>query len=107
MDELRKAMVSYDNTSQGQNLLAPEYINPRIYEKLQEEFPLLRLVGTEEAKAPQHQYRVRSVMPDAWVQGELAEADFSSATYVNKTVDLKIVRTWNGVSGFEISSVLM
>lgn len=100
MSELQKAMVSYDNTGQGQNLLAPEYINPLIFEKLQEEFPLMRLTPKEQARAPQHQYRVRSVMPDAWVQGELAEADFSSATYINKTVDLKIVRTWNGVSGF-------
>jgi hypothetical protein len=99
MSELQKAMMSYDNTGQGQNLLAPEYINPMIFAKLQEEFPLLRFTPKEQARAPQHQYRVRSVMPDAWVQGELAEADFSSATYVNKTVDLKILRTWGGVSG--------
>lgn len=93
---LTKALM---NTT-DQSLLIPEDLSPIIHGLLEEEFPLWNLVGREQAQGPIHEYRVRASLPGAWFQGELADSDFRSATYTNREVRLKIVRSWGGVSSF-------
>jgi hypothetical protein len=96
MNELYKAIM---HTGTHSNLYQTD-LAPMIYDLLQDELPLWKLLGTENAMAPVHQYRVRSTIPEAWVQGELSSSDFQSATHVLRDVNLKIVRSWGGVSSF-------
>lgn len=95
-EELVKALM----TASGNSNLYQEDLSPRIYNLLLDELPLWGLFGTEQAQGPVHQYRVRASLPGAWVQGELSDSDFQSATHTLRQVDLKIVRTWGGVSSF-------
>lgn len=88
--ELQKALM---NTT-DQSLLILEDVSPLIHDLLQEEFPLWNLMGTQRAQGPVHEYRVRSSYPAAWAQGELADPDFRSATYINREARLKIIRSW-------------
>lgn len=93
---LQKALM---NTT-DQTLLIPQDLSPIIHGLLEEEFPLWNLLGRERAQGPIHEYRIRATLPQAWFQGELANSDFRSATYVSREVRLKIVRSWGGVSSF-------
>lgn len=96
METLEKALQTATSTS----TLYQTDLAPQIYQLLLKETPLLNLLGTEEAQGPVHQFRMRTALPAAWVQGELSDADFRSATYTLKSVPLKIVRSWGGVSSF-------
>lgn len=95
-ETLNKALM---NTT-DQSLLIPEDLSPLIHDLLEQDFPLWRLVAREQAQGPLHEYRVRATLPTAWVQGELANSDFRSATYISREVRLKIIRSWGGVSSF-------
>lgn len=90
MFDLEKALTTAAGTPQ----LWQEQLSPHIYNLLLKELPLLEAVRIENATSPIHQYRKRLTIPSGWVQGELADADFRSATYELKDVALKIVRAW-------------
>lgn len=93
---LEKALQTATSTS---NLYQTD-LAPQIYDILLKELPLISLFGTEQAQGPVHQFRKRTSLPQAWVQGELSDADFRAATYSLTNVPLKIVRSWGGVSSF-------
>lgn len=90
MLDLQKALTTAD----GSPNLWQEQLSPQIMNVLMKELPLMEQLGIDPATAPIHQYRKRSALPAGWVQGELADADFRSATYELKSVPLKIVRSW-------------
>lgn len=96
MLDLQKALT----TASGSPQLWQEQLNPQIYNVLMKELPLLEAMGIDKATSPIHQYRKRTSLPTGWVQGELSDADFRSATYEVKEVALKIVRSWGGVSSY-------
>lgn len=94
--ELLKALM---NTGDNSNLFQ-EDLHPTIYNILQQELPLWTFLGTEQAQGPIHQWRVRTALPAASMQGEIADSDFRTATYTLKQTNLKIARSWGGVSSF-------
>lgn len=96
MFDLEKALT----TAAGSPNLWQEQLSPQIFNLLQKELPLLEAIGVEQAQSPVHQYRKRSTIPAGWVQGELGDADFRSATYELQNVALKILRSWGGVSSY-------
>lgn len=96
MFDLEKAL----STAAGNPQLWQTQLSPQIYNLLLKEIPLLQAVGVEKAMSPVHQYRKRTSIPSGWVQGELADADFRTATYELRDVALKIVRSWGGVSSY-------
>lgn len=96
MFDLEKALTTTANAPQ----LWQEQLSPQIYNLLVKELPLLEAIGIDQAQSPVHQYRKRTSVPSGWVQGELGDADFRSATYELRDVALKIVRSWGGVSSF-------
>jgi hypothetical protein len=90
MFDLEKALTTTANAPQ----LWQEQLSPQIYNLLVKELPLLEAIGIDQAQSPVHQYRKRTSVPSGWVQGELGDADFRSATYELRDVALKIVRSW-------------
>jgi len=59
METLEKAIQTATSTSS----LYQTDLAPQIYQLLLKETPLLRLLGTEEAQGPVHQYRMRTALP--------------------------------------------
>lgn len=96
MFDLEKALTTTASAPQ----LWQEQLSPHIYNLLLKELPLLEALNIEQAQSPVHQYRKRLTIPSGWVQGELGDPDFRSATYELKDVALKIMRAWGGVSSF-------
>lgn len=97
-EQLNKALAS---VAGNPNAFADaKDIHPMIYNILLDELPLWKIMGTERAQGPVHQYRVRATLPEAWVEGELANPNFQSATHTVREAHLKIVRSWGGVSSF-------
>lgn len=65
-DQLIKAIM--DSTTNTNAYASRTDLSPMIYNLLLDELPLWRLVGTEQAQGPIHQYRVRATIPTAWVK---------------------------------------
>lgn len=96
-ENLEKALM--DSVTNTNAYASRTDLAPMIYNILLDELPLWRLVGTEQAQGPVHQYRVRASLPEAWVEGELSVAAYQSPTHTVRQAALKIVRSWGGVSG--------
>lgn len=98
MFELKKALQQ--TTSSGQYLL-PESLEPMLLEYLARIMPLYSMLGVTQAGAKTHEYTKRTAVPSAWFEGEVTGQNAQASTYVRESVQLKILRAWGGVSGFQ------
>jgi len=98
MEELTLALNT--TTASGQALL-PEDLEPAIVEYLARQMPLFNFVDRGQADSKTHEFTRRTAVPAAWVEGETTPSAVQSSTYDRKTVQLKILRTWGSVSGFQ------
>ena len=98
MDALTKALQQ--TTGSGQYLI-PEDLNPVIMEYLGRLSPLWQLMPKKQAEGKTHEYVKRTAVPSAWFEGELTATTASSSTYTRESQQLKILRTWGGVSGYQ------
>jgi hypothetical protein len=98
MDPLMKALNTA--TSSGQALL-PEDLEPALVEYLGRYMPLWNMIPRGKADSKTHEYTKRTAVPAAWVEGEATPAAVGSSTYERASVQLKILRTWGSVTGFQ------
>lgn len=96
---LRKALLA--TTSQSGENLIPEDLEPALVEYLAREQPLFMFMERQKADGKTHEYNKRTAVPEAWFEGELTDIQAGSSTYDRESVQLKILRTWGGVSGFQ------
>ena len=92
---LRKALTSADSSD-----LRSEDLDPILHEELVEKQPLLSLFDVEQAKGKTHEYRKIASHPKGWFEGESTPANAKKGTYSRETVQLKIMRNWGEVTGF-------
>lgn len=92
---LRKALTSADTAD-----LRSEDLDPVLHEELVEKQPLLSLFDVEQAKGKVHEYRKIDSHPKGWFEGESTPANARKGTYSRETVQLKILRNWGEVTGF-------
>lgn len=98
MDILEKALNTA--TSSGAALI-PEDLEPALVEYLGRHMPLWMMLPRGRADSKTHEYSKRTGVPTAWVEGEATPSSVTSGTYVRDTVQLKILRTWGSVTGFQ------
>jgi hypothetical protein len=101
MDELRRALTT---TTGGVENVIPEDLEPTLIEMLLKVSPLLALLPKKRADGKTHEVALRTAIPSAWVEGELATPNYTSSTYDRKSVQLKITRAAGGVSNFAQAS---
>lgn len=99
MNELRKALLSMETSSTGE-VLSPEDLEPILVEYLGRQMPLWNFIPKAEAFGKSHEFNVRTDIPSANFEGELTGQNASSSKYERRSVQLKIIRQWGGVSGF-------
>lgn len=92
---LRKALTSADTAN-----LRSEDLDPILHEELVEKQPLLSLFDVEQADGKVHEYRKVTSHPKGWFEGESTPANAREGTYSRDTVQLKILRNWGEVTGF-------
>jgi len=92
---LRKALTSADTAD-----LRSEDLDPVLHDELVEKQPLLSLFDVEQAKGKVHEYRKITSHPKGWFEGESTPANARKGTYSRETVQLKILRNWGEVTGF-------
>ena len=92
---LRKALTSADTAN-----LRSEDLDPILHEELVEKQPLLSLFDIEQAQGKVHEYRKISSHPKGWFEGESTPANAREGSYSRETVQLKILRNWGEVTGF-------
>jgi len=93
--ELRKALTSVTGSA-----LVPYDLDPILHEELLQLQPLTQLLSILPAEGKTHEFSVRSTHPQAWFEGEATPANQASSTYTRKSVVLKIMRQWGGVTGY-------
>lgn len=98
MDSLQKALNTA--TSSGQALLAQD-LEPALVEYLGRHMPLWNMIPRGQADSKTHEYSKRTAVPAAWVEGEATPPSVTGSTYVRESVQLKILRTWGSVTGFQ------
>lgn len=98
MDELKKALLT--SASGSGEALVPEDLETMLVEYLGREFPLWTFIEKGQADAKTHEYTRRTTLPTAKFEGELTAQNATSSVYDRVTVQLKVLRTWGGVSGF-------
>lgn len=97
-EELRKALLT---TAVGSgSALVPEDLEPALIEYLYKVSPLTRLLKVKAANGATHEYNKRTGVPASWFEGELTSTTQATSSYERATVQLKILRTGGGVSGF-------
>ena len=92
---LRKALTSADTAN-----LRSEDLDPILHEEFVEKQPLLSLFDVEQADGKVHEYRKISSHPKGWCEGESTPANAREGSYSRETVQLKILRNWGEVTGF-------
>ncbi len=92
---LRKALVSADTVD-----LRSEDLDPVLHEELVEKQPLISLFGLKQADGKTHEFRKVTSHPKGWFEGEVTPANNRKGTYTRDSVQLKILRNWGSVSGF-------
>lgn len=92
---LRKALDSVDSA-----VLRSEDLDPVLHEELVEKQPLLSLFDVEQADGKVHEYRKIASHPKGWFEGESTPANARKGTYSREAVQLKILRNWGEVTGF-------
>lgn len=92
---LRKALTSVDSAD-----LRSEDLDPVLHEELVEKQPLLSLFDVEKADGKVHEYRKIDSHPKGWFEGESTPANAREGSYSRETVQLKILRNWGEVTGF-------
>jgi len=92
---LRKALVSADTVD-----LRSEDLDPVLHEELVDKQPLVSLFGLEKADGKTHEFRRVLTHPKGWFEGEVTPANSRKGTYGRDSVQLKILRNWGSVSGF-------
>lgn len=92
---LRKALTSADTAN-----LRSEDLDPILHEELVEKQPLLSLFDVEQAQGKVHEYRKIASHPKGWFEGESTPANAREGSYSRETVQLKILRNWGEVTGF-------
>jgi hypothetical protein len=92
---LRKALTSADTAN-----LRSEDLDPVLHEELVEKQPLLSLFDVEAASGKVHEFRKISSHPKGWFEGESTPANAREGSYSRETVQLKILRNWGEVTGF-------
>lgn len=92
---LRKALVSADTVD-----LRSEDLDPVLHEELLEKQPLISLFGLKQADGKTHEFRRITSHPKGWFEGETTPANSRKGTYSRDSVQLKIMRNWGSVSGF-------
>lgn len=92
---LRKALTSVDSAD-----LRSEDLDPVLHEELVEKQPLLSLFDVQQADGKVHEYRKITSHPKGWFEGESTPANARTGTYSRETVQLKILRNWGEVTGF-------
>lgn len=97
--ELEKAMLATTSSS-GQSLI-PETLEPMLIEYLGRNMPMYMLIDKQRSDGKTHEYNKRTAVPQAWVEGEATPQNPMSSTYVRENVQLKILRTWGSVTGFQ------
>lgn len=98
MEELRKALLT--SASGSGEALIPEDLEAMLIEYLGREFPLWNFIEKMQANGKTHEYNKRTSLPTARFEGELSPQVATSSVYSRETEQLKILRTWGGVSGF-------
>lgn len=98
MDSLEKALNTA--TASGQALLAQD-LEPALVEYLGRYMPLWGMIPRGQADSKTHEYTKRTGVPSAWVEGEATAPGVTSGSYARESVQLKILRTWGSVTGFQ------
>lgn len=98
MDALNKALMT--STGAGANLL-PYDLDPIIGEYLGKVSPMWAALPKKQADGKTHEYTIRTAVPQAWFEGELATPAPATSTYKRESVQLKILRVAGGVSGYQ------
>lgn len=98
MDAITKALQV---TTGSGGYLIPEDLNPAINEYLARISPLWSMIQKKRANGKTHEYVRRTGVPSARFEGELTEPNYTANTYDRPSVQLKILRTAGGVSGFQ------
>jgi len=80
--------------------LIPYDLDPILHEELLRLQPLVELLGFVQAKGKTHEYNSRSSHPKGWFEGEANAAAQQNSVYARKSVVLKILRNWGGVTAF-------
>lgn len=93
--ELKKALLDSSATA-----LNPYDLDRILHEELLKLQPLFELMDVQQAEGKTHEYSVRSTHPNGWFEGEKTPQNAQAGTYARKTVMLKIMRQWGGVTGF-------
>lgn len=92
---LRKALDSVDTVD-----LRSENLDPVLHEELVEKQPLLSLFELNQADGKTHEFRKVVSHPKGWFEGEETPANFRKGSYTRESVQLKILRNWGQVTGF-------
>jgi len=87
-------------TSATGSALFPEDLSPALVEYLQKASPLFAMLPRRGVTSTPHQYVVRTALPNAWVEAEGTDPQFSNSSYQRKSVDIKVLRSWGSVTGF-------
>lgn len=97
-EELRKALLT--TASGSGSPLVPEDLEPVLVEYLYKISPLTAMLPVKRANGATHEFNRRDGVPSAWFEGELASTTQQTSSYSRNTVQVKILRTGGGVSGF-------
>lgn len=98
MSALEKALAT---TSASGTALLPEALEPVIIEYLSRNMPLWGMIGKGQADSKTHEYTKRTGTAGAWVEGEATAQSVTSSTYARESVQLKVLRSWGSVTGFQ------
>jgi len=96
--DIRKAL---DTTSTSGQALVPESLSPVIVEYAKKLSPLVGLLKWRQAEGRTHEFVRRTGLPTAGPEGDAATTPSSQSTYERASVQLKIIRTRGGVTGFQ------
>lgn len=92
---LRKALTSVETAD-----LRSEDLDPILHEELVEKQPLLELFNLSRADGKTHEFRKVTSHPKGWFEGEETPANSREGSYSRESVQLKILRNWGSVTGF-------
>jgi len=81
--------------------LIPESLAPVVVEYAKKLNPLMGILRWNKAAGKTHEFARRTALPSAGPEGEGAVTASSRSSYTRDSVQLKIVRTRGGVTGFE------
>ena len=81
--------------------LIPESLAPVVVEYAKKLNPLMGILRWNKAAGKTHEFARRTALPSAGPEGEGAITASSRSSYTRDSVQLKIVRTRGGVTGFE------